>query len=188
MSRTYRRYKKNLFLKREFQGKLIFNSFLLSILGVTIFAVIFSLLSADYLTISYENQYLRINRTPQILLVEMFRAHWIFILTVGSLISVLALVVTHRIAGPLYRLEKTFDTMLARDLSDNIHLRNKDVGQDLAEKINSFSEQLADDFTQMREECDQLANSLQQLQGEEKEATQRILNQLQQQINSYKLP
>ncbi len=47
--------------------------------------------------------------------------------------------VTHRIAGPMYRFEKALDSMLQKNLGDTVHLRPKDEGKELADKINSFN-------------------------------------------------
>lgn len=53
------------------------------------------------------------------------------------------MLLTHRIAGPLFRFEKALDSMLRGRLDDTIYLRSKDEGKDLALKLNSFNEQLS---------------------------------------------
>jgi methyl-accepting chemotaxis protein len=57
----------------------------------------------------------------------------------GSLLVVAAIIATHRVAGPLFRFEKTLGTMIDGDLSQTVHLRDKDEGKDLAARINSFN-------------------------------------------------
>jgi signal transduction histidine kinase len=56
----------------------------------------------------------------------------IFVIVIGSIIF------THRIAGPLYRLEKTLDDLIAGKDVDIIRLRKKDEFQGLTQKLNEF--------------------------------------------------
>jgi signal transduction histidine kinase len=56
----------------------------------------------------------------------------IFVIVIGSIIF------THRIAGPLYRLEKTLDDLIAGKDVDIIRLRKKDEFQGLTQKLNEL--------------------------------------------------
>lgn len=107
------------------------------------FIFLFSLFSADSLTISYVNHDLQLGQTPIVLFKNILTAHWIF-LVVGSIVLVItAMFLTHRIAGPLFRFEKALDNMLKRRLDDTIFLRSKDEGKELAIKINAFNKDLS---------------------------------------------
>lgn len=135
--------RRNFFIKKDFQGKLILGYFLFVAGGCLLFIFLFSLFSADTLTIAYANHDLQLGQTPIILFKKILTAHWIF-LVVGSIILVItAMLLTHRIAGPLFRFERAFDNMLQRRLNDTIVLRSKDEGKELAVKINAFNEDLS---------------------------------------------
>jgi len=55
----------------------------------------------------------------------------------------LALLVSHKIGGPVYRLEKFFDEITeTKDLSKRVYLRKGDELKDLADKINRFLDSL----------------------------------------------
>ena len=54
-------------------------------------------------------------------------------------IILFALIFTHRIAGPLYRLEKTLDKLLQGEDVKPIRLRKNDELKDLTIKINSLA-------------------------------------------------
>ncbi len=141
MAQQYKR--RNFFIKKDFQGKLILGYFLFVFSGCLFFIALFSLFSADTLTILYNDHDLRIGQTPLILFQKALTAHWIF-LVVGSIVLVItAMLITHRIAGPLFRFEKTLDNMLERRLDDTIFLRSKDEGKELANKINAFNKDLS---------------------------------------------
>jgi nitrogen fixation/metabolism regulation signal transduction histidine kinase len=53
-----------------------------------------------------------------------------------------AILLSHRIAGPMYRFEKTVETLTEGDFSIRIKLRKRDEFHEFAEKINQLSEYL----------------------------------------------
>lgn len=149
MKRTWRR--KNYFIKKELQGKYIFSFFLFVILGGIFFTIIFSLLSTNTLTIVYENYNLKIGKTPVMLIKEILRAHWIFIVAGGLIVVVLSMFLTHRFAGPLFRFEKSVEEMLSGNFDFQIRLRTKDEGKELAEKMNQLLGMLSSKIREMRD-------------------------------------
>ena len=58
---------------------------------------------------------------------------------------------THRVAGPFYRFEKTVDEMIKGDLSVEVGLREKDEGKELAEKINLFNSKLLQNLNRIQD-------------------------------------
>ncbi|MEE4242992.1 MAG: hypothetical protein V2I36_16135 [Desulfopila sp.] len=143
MAQTYKRRAKNFFIKKNFQGKIILAVFLAVTIGCLFFITVFGLFSADTMTISYENNDLHMGSTPIMLLKNALAANWIFLIVCATLLVIAALIGTHRIAGPIFRFEKTLDSMGKKDLSQKIHLRDKDEGKELAAKINAFNTSLS---------------------------------------------
>lgn len=139
---TYKR--RNFFINKEFQGKLIFNYFLLVVIGSALFVGIISFFSSNTLSIVYENYHLELGITPDILLKKFFSAQWFFIIIGGGAVIIVTLFLSHRVAGPFYRFEITLDEMINGDLSQTIYLREKDEGKELASKINLFNHKLSD--------------------------------------------
>jgi len=138
--------RRKFFIKKDFQGKLILGCFLFVTGGGLLFNVLLGLLSADTLTISYVNQDLQVGRTPFMLLKQVLTANWLLIIVGGGFVMLASLFLSHRIAGPLYRFETTLDKMKEGCLTTSIHLRDKDEGKDLAQKINEFNGQLSQSF------------------------------------------
>lgn len=155
MNAKYKR--RNYFIDKEFQGKYIFNAFLLVTLGSILFALIFSFFSSNTLSIVYDNYHLKLGTTPGILLNKILSSQWLFIVLGGFAIALLTLFFTHRIAGPFFRFEKTLDAMMAKDVSIRIFLRPKDQGKELAKKINQFNEMMSSNLTLMRQNATQIA-------------------------------
>jgi len=158
MKRTWRR--RNYFIKKELQGKYIFSFFIFMIGGSIVFTLIFSLLSANTLTVIYDNYNLRIGKTPLILLKEILSAHWIFIATAGILIVVISMFLTHRFAGPLFRFEKSVEEMVKGNFNFQIRLREKDEGKELAELMNRLIVVFSSNVKEMRHLTDEIESRL----------------------------
>ncbi len=142
MKNGYKR--RNYFIKKDFQGKLILGYFLFVTIGCVLFALIIAVFSADTMTIVYQNNNLQFGQTPIMLLKKVIAAHWVFLLTGGSLLVFAAMLITHRLAGPMFRFEKALDNMIDGCLDDTIYLRKKDEGKELAKKINTFNKKLSE--------------------------------------------
>ena len=143
--------RRNYFINKEFQGKTIFHYFLLVLAGSILFSLIFSFFSSNTLSIVYDDYHLKLGTTPGILMDKIFSTQWIFIVFGGAFVILITLFLTHRIAGPFYRFEKSLEDMLGRDISGKITLRKKDEGKELADKINRFNAILSDDLDRLQQ-------------------------------------
>ncbi len=176
MDRQYKR--KNFFIKRNFQGKLILSYFLFVTGGGLFFIVLLGAFSADTLTISYSNHDLQFGQTPAVLLKKILAAHWIFIASGAIFTIIAAMLITHRIAGPLFRFEKTLDNMLQKDLTDNIALRTKDDAKELAEKINDFNRDLSTTVKNIRGCSNAITSLLEQANIKSSDISEEELDEL----------
>jgi len=146
-----KRYKrKNYFIKKNFQGKLILGYFLFMVVGCLIFMLALSYLVSDSMTVVYSNNELQIGQTPFMLFKQLIAAHWIVIVLGAAMVVVIATRITHRVAGPMFNLERSLDFMVDGRLDNVIHLRKKDEGKELAEKINQFNAELSSDVKAIR--------------------------------------
>jgi methyl-accepting chemotaxis protein len=57
---------------------------------------------------------------------------------VTAAIAVISVLFSHRIAGPLYRIEKNLDAIASGDLTVNTRFRGRDQLSNLASELNSF--------------------------------------------------
>jgi len=161
MKRKWRR--KNYFIKRDFQGKYIFSFFIFFIFviaGSYLFTVIFSFLPLNTMTIVYKDYNLHLGKTPFVLLKEILRAQWIFIVTCGVLVVVASMFFTHRVAGPLYRFERSVDEMTKGNFNFEIRLRSKDEAKELAKLLNEFNTALSSRVREARDLADAVGNHL----------------------------
>ena len=162
--------RRNYFINKEFQGRYIFNYFLLVTIGSLVFMGVFSFFSSNTLSIVYDNYHLQLGVTPGILFKKILSTQWLFIVFGGGIVVVITLFLTHRVAGPFYRFEKSLDDMNDGDLSGRITLRQKDEGKALAQKINAFNYVLGDRLAFIENVNTNIAMSAQQLKKVLKES------------------
>jgi len=162
MGKHYKR--RNIFIKKDLQGKLILGYFLFVTGGCLFFIVLLAFFSADTLTVSYTNNDLQLGQTPMMLMKNVLAAHWVFIVVGTMFLVVAAMLITHRIAGPLFRIEKALDNMVAGNLNDVIYLREKDEGKDLAQKINHFNLELSGSIRDVKNHSEAIADLIKQTQ------------------------
>ena len=155
--------RRNYFINKEFQGRYIFTYFVLAGVGSLIFIGIFSFFSSNTLSIVYDNYHLQLGVTPGILFKKILSTQWLFLVLGGGLVILFTLFLTHRVAGPFYRFEKTLDAMIEGDVSGKVALRPKDEGKELAQKINAFNYILSDKLSVMENFNSNLALSALQL-------------------------
>lgn len=114
------------------------------------------------------------------------------------LVAGISILLTHRIAGPIYKIEKTFRQMMnEKDLSLRIFLRTGDELQELAEEINRLLDSFRDSLVVESQKTDVLLakldviiSQLEQEPPQSQEARQVLLDlrkMLQESSFSYKL-
>jgi methyl-accepting chemotaxis protein len=146
-SKPYKR--RNYFIKQNLQGRYILGYFLLALGAVFFFSLIFFLLSSNTMTISYEDHTLRLGRTPFMLIKQFLTANWLFLLLGSGVLVAAAMLLTHRIAGPIYKFEKYLDEMLAGHLGAPLYLRTHDEGKELGEKLAAVSRRMAETWSEL---------------------------------------
>ncbi|SHO50587.1 methyl-accepting chemotaxis protein [Desulfopila aestuarii] len=141
MADGYKR--KTIFIKRGYQSKLVLATFLFFSGGCLLFITLLALFSADTLTLSFSGADITLGSTPLMIVKELLTANWMLLAFGGVMLLISSVFLTHRVAGPLYRFERTLDSMNSGNLGAQIRLREKDEGMELAGKINQFNDSLS---------------------------------------------
>ena len=136
------------YIKKDFQFKFIMKFCLLVLAGVIISTVVVFLFTHGTLTSSFQHGRLVIKNTSLAILPAVMYTN---IVTLGliSLASVgITLVISHKIAGPLFRIEEDLKIIEQGNLTKKISFRKKDQLAALADSINktttSLHEKVAD--------------------------------------------
>ena len=142
--------RKKYFIKKEFQLGFILKFCTILLAGIVISTVLLILLSRGTLTSSFENSQLTIKNTaaailPSILLCNLLTLGLITIVTI-----VLTLLVSHKLAGPMFRFQKEIERMGAGNLTQKIQLRDKDQIESLAISLDSMREALREKIQTMQ--------------------------------------
>jgi len=149
MRRPWRR--RNYFVKRDTQGRVLFIAFVFAVTELVIFALLLGWSQAEKFTVSYEDRGLRVQSAPAALLEQVLGAQWVLIVAGGLLVALVALFLSHRFAGPMYRLEETLRQMIRGNFGETVRLRARDEGKDLAELLNRFNTEMSSAMAEMGE-------------------------------------
>lgn len=141
MAREHKRRK--YLISMGYQGRMILASLIFAAGGCLLFMVMFGFFFADVLNISYLENGIRLEKSPQALLLMICKENWLMITLAAAVLVLLSIRLSHRIAGPMYRFERTLELMQQGYLDQVIVLREKDEGKVLADRINGFNEQLS---------------------------------------------
>jgi methyl-accepting chemotaxis protein len=76
------------------------------------------------------------------------------------LVILIGLVLSNRIAGPIYRIHKYLDALCLGDYSERLKLREKDELQDIAASANDLAAKLDDDKKKREAAIDNLARKV----------------------------
>ncbi len=102
-----------------------------------------------------------VNQLVEVNVFKTLMISWILLLfVIGVGLSIL---VSHRVAGPIYRFEKIFDKLLEGDLKQKVFLRKNDELQELAEKINGVIEFMSDEIVKGRENVELISKEMEKI-------------------------
>ncbi|MDA3971860.1 MAG: hypothetical protein PF442_10975 [Desulfobulbaceae bacterium] len=154
MARNYKR--RNFFINKRLQGKMMFQVYLLLAVGLVLFSGLLLYFTSDSLTIVYQNNDLQVGKTPLLFVHELLKASWILLIPIGLLVVLWVLLQSHRTAGPLYKFEMVLDAMISGRIGGIVYVRKKDEGQELAKKLTVLNRKLGDTFSHLQSLNDEL--------------------------------
>lgn len=112
--------------------------------------------SKNTLTATYRYHHLALQRTGEAILPALAVTNLVVLLAfLGTTIAV-TLYVSHKIAGPLHRLNRSLETLGGGDLTLMIKLREHDQLTDFAGTMNRTIESLRDRVYQIQNQVDEL--------------------------------
>lgn len=141
-TKTYRR--RNYFIDKKFQTKFILKFCGLVAFGGLLTILILYYLAAKSTTVSIINSRVVVRTTADFLLPVLLQTVFIVMIIVSLATVIVTLFVSHKIAGPLYRLKKTIQALEDGDFSSDFHIRNLDQLQGLADGFNAMIKKVRD--------------------------------------------
>jgi methyl-accepting chemotaxis protein len=153
--------RKNYFIEKKFQAKYL----LLTILMLLTFSFLFVvIIFAPYMLTLYFDYPLAEKAESARVILLLHGRIWPWIGGVILFFGAVSIFISHKVAGPLFRMKKSLDKVTQGDLSVVIKLRKWDDLKDLAEHINLLVEELRTFVTALRNDYDLLSDYIQELE------------------------
>jgi len=151
--------RKQVFINKDFQTRFIVKFCLILVLGglISIGLTLFN--TQDTLTSSYTDSKLVIQNTSLAIMPSVIYTTLITTALVGLIVIMVTLLVSHKIAGPMFRFEKDIDRISKGDLKSRINIRKGDQFKEIATSLNAMIEKLNEDVADIKTDIDQLFNS-----------------------------
>ena len=134
--------RRNYFIKKKFQMSFLSGFILLLVLESILIGGLFMHASTNTLTTGYFDSVLRVERTSDFFYISFLLITFIVVIGMGIIGMVVFVLLSHRIAGPLYRFEKTLEAIESGDLTTRISLRKKDEITELKSGLNAAIDSL----------------------------------------------
>jgi HAMP domain. len=132
MSTNFPERRKNFYIKKEFQRNFILKFCALIVAGSVISGLIMYAMSACTVTTAFENLRLTIKSTADYILPMVLFSSIVVLILIGIATIAVTLFTSHKIAGPLYAIEKRVDDVAALNLKTEFRLRTGDEIKPLA--------------------------------------------------------
>jgi methyl-accepting chemotaxis protein len=139
---TMKSIRRQYFINRSFQSEFILKFCGLVILGSIIFGVILYVFSKNTLTTSFENSRLVVKSTADYIFPGLLFGGVIVAIIIALASSIVVVLMTHRIAGPMYRFEKYINEIGSGKLYTGLKIRKKDQFQNLVTSLNNMTDDL----------------------------------------------
>lgn len=153
--------RKNYFIDKRFQAKYM----LLIMLLLFIYTFIFiTIIFAPYMLTLYFNYPLADKAEAARTILLLHGKVWPGIIGVILIFGALSIFITHKIAGPLYRVKKSLAEVTQGNLNVVVKLRKFDDLKDLADHVNHLIEELRTFVTTLRNDYDLLSDYILELE------------------------
>jgi len=176
--------RRNYFISKAFQSEFVLKFCGLVALGSIVFGIILYLFSKHALTTSFENSRLVIKSTADYLFPGLLLGGVIVAVFTALAASAVVVLMTHRIAGPMYRFEKYINEIGSGRLDADLKIRKKDQFQNMAGALNKMTGDLKLGLSEVNEvsaKLDKLIGELSDSSSREillREDIKRIVSEL----------
>jgi methyl-accepting chemotaxis protein len=153
--------RKNYFIEKKFQAKYILLTVLMLLTYTFIFVVI---LFAPYMLTLYFDYPIAEKADAARVILLLHGTIWPWLGGIILFFGVISIFISHKVAGPLFRIKKALSQVTDGDLSVVIKLRKWDDLKDLADHINKLIEELRTFVNTLKNDYDLLSDYIQELE------------------------
>ncbi|MBU2044971.1 MAG: hypothetical protein KJ619_07090 [Candidatus Omnitrophica bacterium] len=182
--------RRNYFIDKKFQTIFILKFCLIVILSslLVVGGVLF--FSQGSNTVAIENTKVIVKGTADFILPITLATSGVVLLFSAIAVLVLTLLVSHKIAGPLYRLRNEITAMQEADFRRNFHIRGGDQLQELAKALDIMCKSLKDKHLELKTTFKALSDFLNhkdfKVSPKDADQLREYLDKLQAQLDKFK--
>jgi methyl-accepting chemotaxis protein len=174
---TYKR--KNYFIEKGFQTKFILKFCILVLIGGLLTIGILYFMAAKSTTVAIINSRVVVRTTADFILPILIQTVLVVTIMVSLATIIVTLLVSHKIAGPLYRFKKALKDLENGNFSSDFHIRHFDQLQDLAVAFDSMVKKMRQGLTEIKTHFISLKERLYAISEHEvSEYNRHIINEL----------
>lgn len=174
---NFKNRRRNYYIDKEFQTIFILKFCSLIAIGSIISGLIIYAMSRATVTTTFENSRLTIKSTADFILPAVLLSGAVVIVLIGLATIIMTLFISHRIAGPLYRLDKDVQEITAGNLRVVFRLRAGDELKPLVKSMNDMTDALRARITEAKKGLEEL-ESCSGLPSETKEKVGKLKESL----------
>lgn len=184
--------RKQYFIKKGFQVNFSIRFLALIVIEAVLIAGFFWYWSLNTLTTGYKGAQLRIESTSDYFFPSFFMSNLVVVLIVGVIGIIGLILISHKIAGPLYRFEKGVAEVSKGDLSYRFRTRKGDQLTELSESLNSLVSMMDSKIGAMNLDVDGITKALEDIKlssthdSEGKEKIEQLSQEIIQRVKSLK--
>ncbi|MBI1912396.1 MAG: methyl-accepting chemotaxis protein [Deltaproteobacteria bacterium] len=169
--------RKNIFIKKRFQTDFSIRFLVLIVIESLLAIALFSYFSRGTIITGFSGSELIIESTRDYFLPTVIEINIAVIGVTAIAGFIVMLYASHKIAGPLYRFEKSLEEIGKGDLTHRFKLRDKDQMNTLAEKMNEFNSKMDSSIAAIQRDIEELKILLTELKSShEREKAEALLN------------
>ncbi len=130
--------RRNYLIKKDVQMGFVYRFLALLLVELALIAFLFNYVSTNTITSGYIDSVLKVQTTPAFFLVQVFLIMLVVGVGMGLAGMVVFVMLSHRIAGPIYRIEQDLESVKSGDLTKRISIRSTDRMTELKDSLNDL--------------------------------------------------
>jgi len=155
--------RRNYFINKEFQARFIIKFLSVTLIGSAISGYVMFLMVERDVEHTFYSSHIRLGTTGQLLLPTLLKVNFGVLAAVLLAVAIITLLITHKVAGPLYRLGRSAEKIADGDLTGSFNLRTNDELKGLARSLDTMNSRLKERFSELKaqaEDIDRAAENL----------------------------
>lgn len=174
--------RQTVYVDKPFQRKFIFRFCVIALGAMLLASLVLFLLSKNTMTATYRYHHLSLKDTAEAIMPAMLITNGVVLLGLLGATILVTLYVSHKIGGPLHRVESVLEEIGQGNLDIKIEFRQRDQLKDLVPKINHMIQNLNKRVRQIQDEVGHLQEKIQDT-GWKEEEIRKDINKLHNTVN-----